>query len=173
MEQPIQHRGRFLGVVGTLQDSRADRKVVMLGAARSAATVDGILAAVVEFVRFGASRDWCAPAVAGRLSSRTELRFIPPGMERGERTDTPVVQRRAVRRRRVERPPATLTAGQVGAVVDACANLRDRFVVAALYATGLRIGEVLGLRICDLVMGRGGTPYVEVARAPTTPTARG
>src|SRR5664280_2482747 len=27
MEQPIQHRGRFLGVVGTLQDSRADRKL--------------------------------------------------------------------------------------------------------------------------------------------------
>lgn len=127
-----------------------DRNVVMLGAARSAATVDGILAAVVEFVRFGASRDWCAPAVAGRLSSRTELRFIPPGMERGERTDTPVVQRRAVRRRRVERPPATLTAGQVGAVVDACANLRDRFVVEALYATGLRLAELCGLHLADL-----------------------
>src|SRR5664280_2249763 len=85
-----------------------------------------------------------------RLSSRTELRFIPPGMERGERTDTPVVQRRAVRRRRVERPPATLTAGQVGAVVDACANLRDRFVVAALHATGLRLAELCGLHLADL-----------------------
>jgi hypothetical protein len=27
MEQPIQHRGRSHGVVGTLQDSRADRKL--------------------------------------------------------------------------------------------------------------------------------------------------
>src|SRR5664280_1693352 len=188
--------GRFLGVVGTLQDSRADRKLgcggtVLLGCSvtlgtyvapswssgrngpcprwtaardgRSSTTVTSnttvrrstcgllsIVAAVVEFVRFGASRDWCAPAVAGRLSSRTELRFIPRGMERGERTDTPVVQRRAVRRRRVERPPATLTAGQVGAVVDACANLRDRFVVAALYATGLRLAELCGLHLADL-----------------------
>src|SRR5664280_2462381 len=31
---------------------------------------------------------------------------------------------------------------------------------------GMRIGEVLGLRICDFVMGRGGTPYVEVAPRP-------
>ena len=30
----------------------------------------------------------------------------------------------------------------------------------------MRIGEVLGLRICDFVMGRGGTPYVEVAPRP-------
>src|SRR5450756_2484258 len=27
---------------------------------------------------------------------------------------------------------------------------------------GMRIGEVLGLRISDFVMGRGGTPYVEI-----------
>jgi integrase/recombinase XerD len=60
-----------------------DRQVVMLPAARSPATVDGILAAVVEFVRFGASRGWCAPAVAGRLSSRIELRFAPAGWDRG------------------------------------------------------------------------------------------
>jgi len=37
----------------------------------------------------------------------------------------------------VERPPATLTADQVATVVDACSNVRDRFVVEALYATGL------------------------------------
>jgi integrase len=128
----------------------ADPNVVTLRAARSAATVDGILAAVVEFVRFGASRGWCAPAVAGRLSCRAELRFIPPGMDRGERTDRPAVERRMVRRRRVERPPATLTAGQVGAVVDACVNVRDRFVVEVLCAAGLRVAELCGLRLADL-----------------------
>lgn len=127
-----------------------DPNVVTLRAARSPATVDGILAAVVEFVRFGASRGWCPPAVAGGLSSRVELRFVPAGLDRGERTDRPVVQRRAVRRRRVERPPATLTVGQVGAVVDACANVRDRFVVEALYGTGMRVAELCGLHLADL-----------------------
>jgi len=128
----------------------ADPTVVTLGPARCPATVDGVLAAVVELVRFGASRGWCAPAVAGRLSARAELRFMPAGMDRGERTDRPVVERRMVRRRRVERPPVTLTAGQVAAVVEACCNVRDRFVVEALYATGLRVAELCGLHLADL-----------------------
>jgi integrase/recombinase XerD len=127
-----------------------DTNVVTLQSSRSPATVDGIVAAVVEFIRFGVSRQWCEPAVAGRLSSRVELRFIPAGLDRGEQTNLPVVQRRAVRRRRVERPLATLTAGQVGLVVDACVNVRDRFVVEALYATGVRVSELCGLRLADL-----------------------
>jgi site-specific recombinase XerD len=55
-----------------------------------------------------------------------------------------------VRRRRVERPPVTLTRDEVGALVDACANVRDRFVVELLYATGLRVAECLGLHLSDL-----------------------
>jgi integrase/recombinase XerD len=128
----------------------AQPAVAVLGAARSAATVEGILAAVVEFVRFGASRGWCEPAVAERLASRTELRFAPRGWDRGERSGRPVVNRRVVRRRRVQRPPETLTAIQVGALVDACSNRRDRFIVEALYATGLRVSELCGLRLADL-----------------------
>ncbi|MGH9091875.1 MAG: tyrosine-type recombinase/integrase [Acidimicrobiales bacterium] len=124
--------------------------VAVLGSARSAATVEGILAAVVEFVRFGASRGWCDPAVAARLSSRTELRFVPRGWDRGERTGRPAVNRRVVRRRRAVRPPEVLTASQVGALVDVCSNVRDRFIVEALYATGLRVSELCGLRLADL-----------------------
>ena len=125
-------------------------EVVALGSARSPATVDGIVAAVVEFVRFAASRGWCEPSVADRLSFRAELRFAPRGWDRGERTGRPVVNRRVVRRRRVERPPATLSGDQICALVDACSTLRDRFVVEALYATGLRVAELCGLRLADL-----------------------
>lgn len=127
-----------------------DPRVLVLGSARSAATVEGILAAVVEFVRFSASRGWCDQAVADKLSFRAELSFTPPGWDRGERTGRPVVARRVVRRRRVERAPATLTKDQVGALVDACSNGRDRFVVEALYATGLRVAELCGLHLGDL-----------------------
>lgn len=123
---------------------------VTLQAARSSATVDGIVAVVAEFVRFGAGRGWCEPAVAARLSARVPLAFAPAGWDRGERTDRPVVDRRLVRRRRVQRPPATLSAGQVSALVDACANVRDRFIVEALYATGLRVAELCGLHLADL-----------------------
>jgi integrase/recombinase XerD len=127
-----------------------DPKVVMLAAARSPATVEGILAAVVEFVRFAASRGWCEPAVADRLSFRAEVRFVPGGWDRGERTGRPSVNRRVVRRRRAERPPATLSPEQVGDLVDGCSNSRDRFIVEALYATGLRVAELCGLHLADL-----------------------
>lgn len=128
----------------------AESKVVMLGEARSPATVEGILAAVVEFIRFAASRGWCEPVVAERLSFRAELHFAPRGWDRGERTGRPAVERRVVRRRRVQRPPPILTADQVGALVDACSNWRDRFIVEALYATGLRMAELCGLHLADL-----------------------
>ena len=127
-----------------------DFKVIMLGAARSPATVEGILAAVVEFIRFAASRGWCEPVVAQRLSFRAELRFAPRNWDRGERTDQPVVARRVVRRRRSEQPPATLTGDEVGLLVDACSNWRDRFIVEGLYATGLRMAELCGLHLADL-----------------------
>ena len=128
----------------------ADPNVVAMGPARSPATVEGVLAAVVEFVRFAAGRGWCDPAVAERLSFRAELAYAPRSWDRGERAGRPVVNRRVVRRRRSQRAPETLSADQVGLLVDACSNIRDRFVVEALYATGLRVAELCGLRLADL-----------------------
>ena len=48
-------------------------------------------------------------------------------------------------------------------------NLRDRLLFALLAETGMRIGELLGLRIGDLVMGRGGTAYVEIVPRDDNP----
>ena len=124
--------------------------VLTMTPARSAGTVDGILIAVVEFARFAASRGWTDAAAAGALSLRERLRFPPARWDRGERTGRPMVERRRVRRRRVERAPATLSREQVGALVDACSNVRDRLVVEALYATGLRVAELCGLRLADM-----------------------
>ncbi|WP_433503211.1 tyrosine-type recombinase/integrase [Pseudonocardia halophobica] len=78
-----------------------------------------------------------------------------------------------------DRPPLLLPE-QVQAVLDGCAvldpatgfwrgNLRDRLVFAMLAETGMRLGEVLGLRISDFVMGRGGTPFVEVVPRADNP----
>ncbi|MFM9702562.1 site-specific integrase [Streptomyces galilaeus] len=41
-------------------------------------------------------------------------------------------------------------------------NLRARLLFALLAETGMRLGEALGLRISDFVMGRGGTPHAAI-----------
>lgn len=55
--------------------------------------------ALVEFVRFGASRGGSETGAAEVLSTRTELRFVLTRFDRGEREGRPVVRRRRVRRR--------------------------------------------------------------------------
>lgn len=78
-----------------------------------------------------------------------------------------------VRRHRWRERPPLLLPQQIQAILDGCAivdaatgewtgNLRDRLIFALLAESGMRLGELLGTRIRDFVMGRGGTPYVEI-----------
>ncbi|MEU0572557.1 hypothetical protein ABZ297_45130 [Nonomuraea sp. NPDC005983] len=136
-------------------------------------TLEARLGAVISFYRWqaavhdvpvarrllkGAPRRAPARGLLSHLDARTTL--APSSLVRVRRT------------RRRDRPPILLLQ-QVQAIMDGCAihdggagewvgNLRDRLLFALLAETGMRLGESLGMRIGDLVMGRGGTPYVEV-----------
>jgi integrase/recombinase XerD len=46
--------------------------------------------------------------------------------------------------------PRVLATAEVQAILDACERLRDRFLLALLYDSGVRIGEALGLRHEDI-----------------------
>jgi integrase len=81
--------------------------------------------------------------------------------------------------KRSDRPPLLLPQ-QVQAILDGCAvcdrqagewqgNLRDRFLFALLAETGMRLAEALGMRVNEFVMGRGGTPYVQVVPREDNP----
>jgi integrase len=76
--------------------------------------------------------------------------------------------------------PLLLLPCQVQAILDGCAvydpqtgewqgNLRDRFLFALLADSGMRLGEALGMRINEFVMGRGGTAYVQVVPREDNP----
>jgi hypothetical protein len=56
-----------------------------------------------------------------------------------------------VRLRPTRRLPETLNGEQVAALLAACEHLRDRFLIALLAETGMRIGQALGLRHADVV----------------------
>ena len=47
--------------------------------------------------------------------------------------------------------PRTLTLEQIKQIIDAQQRVRDRFLFALLFGTGMRIGQALGLRHGDLV----------------------
>jgi integrase len=135
--------------------------------APSAQTLAARLAAVVSFYRWQ-DAVFDVP-VAGRL-----LRGAP---RRAPARPSSLVQVR--RRRRRDRPPLLLPQ-HIQAILDGCAifdptsgewrgNLRDRLLFALLAETGMRLGEVLGLRISDVVMGRGGTGYIEIVPREDNP----
>jgi site-specific recombinase XerD len=47
--------------------------------------------------------------------------------------------------------PRVLTVDEVQTILDACTRLRDRFLLALLHDSGVRVGEALGLRHEDIV----------------------
>lgn len=49
-----------------------------------------------------------------------------------------------------KRIPSIVTPEQVKQLIDACEHIRDKFLVSLLYETGMRIGQVLGLRHEDI-----------------------
>ncbi len=54
-----------------------------------------------------------------------------------------------------QRQPKILTNEQIQQLLDACMRIRDRFLLALLYETGMRIGQVLGLKHSDLSVEDG------------------
>jgi len=54
-----------------------------------------------------------------------------------------------------QRQPKLLTHEQIQQLLNACTHIRDRFLLALLYETGMRIGQVLGLKHSDLSVEDG------------------
>jgi integrase/recombinase XerD len=120
------------------------------GRLRSGSTVNAILTAVCEFLRFCARTGLIEAAVAERLSEPRWLRFTPPGFDAGESGQFRTVRARTLKARAQTPFPDALTAEQAGAVLGCCRRPRERFLVILLHDTGLRIGEALGLRRSDM-----------------------
>lgn len=148
--------------------------------APSPETLEARLAALISFYRWhGAVND---VPVAGKLlrgrprcgPARGLLSYLDG---RGEAQPSSLVRVRTIKRR--DRPPLLLPQ-QVQAILDGCAvydpksgewqgNLRDRFLFALLAESGMRLGEALGMRVNEFVMGRGGTPYIEIVAREDNP----
>ncbi|WP_331752458.1 tyrosine-type recombinase/integrase [Streptomyces sp. NBC_00829] len=136
-------------------------------------TLETRLAALISFYRWQGAV-YSVP-VAGRLMRGTPRRAPARGLlaHLDARTVPSPSSLVRVRRHRHRGRPPLLLPTEIQAILDGCArpdpssgewagNLRDRLLFALLAESGMRLGEALGLRISDFVMGRGGTPYVEI-----------
>lgn len=139
----------------------------------SAETLEARLAALISFYRWQGAV--FGVPVVGRLMRGAPHRAQGRGLlahldARSGPGPSSLVRVRGSRRR--DRPPLLLPQ-QIQSILDGCAvvdsgsgewtgNLRDRLLFALLAETGMRLGELLGMRINDFVMGRGETAYVEV-----------
>jgi integrase/recombinase XerD len=116
-------------------------------AARRASTVNRMLTAVFGFYDFharhgvGVAKVLMDQTRSGRGSYKPFLHGIARAKSCG----------RVGRLREGRRLPATLTLDQVTAIIRAQQRLRDRFLFALLFGTGMRIGQALGLRHEDFV----------------------
>jgi integrase len=146
----------------------------------SAETLEARLAALISFYRWHGSVN--NVPVAEKLLRGRPRRAPARGLlshldARNEAQPSSLVRVRTIKRS--DRPPLLLPQ-QVQAILDGCAvydpqacewqgNLRDRFLFALLAETGMRLGEALGMRVNEFVMGRGGTPYVQVVPREDNP----
>lgn len=149
------------------------------GVGPAAETLESRLAAVISFYRWQEAVH--GVAVAGRLlrgvPRRAPARGLLSHLDARAAAPSSLVRVRGSRGR--GRPPLLLPA-EIQAILDGCAvpdaetgqwvgNLRDRLLFALLAETGMRLGEALGMRVRDFVMGRGGTPFVEVVPRADNP----
>jgi integrase len=157
-----------------------EHAIAVAGQAPSAQTLEARLAALISFYRW-------QEAVFDVPVARRLLRGVP--RRRPARGLLAHLDARCapgpsslvrVRRQRGHQRPPVLLPQQIQAILDGCAvydvaagrwvgNLRDRLLFAVLAETGMRLGELLGMRISDFVMGRGGTPHVEIVPREDNP----
>jgi integrase/recombinase XerD len=128
----------------------ADNVIVLEAgtARRSAATVNRHLSAVFGFYEHHARSGVkvASELVVWRHLGRGSYKPFLHHVSRGKPIAT-----RPVKLRVAKRTPRTLSAEQLVTVLASPARARDRFLLALLAETGMRIGQALGLRHADFV----------------------
>ena len=144
---------------------------------RSQGTANAVMTVVSSFLRFGAAHGWVAPATVALLSEPKTLAYLPPGYDPGEDGQWRTVDKASFRFALTDPGYQDLSPEQIAVMIMSAPRARDRFLIALLAVTGLRIGEALGLRREDLhllassrVLGCGTTgPHLHVRRRPDNP----
>ena len=117
---------------------------------RSKSTANQIMTTVLELLRHGSMHGWVDPLVVARVSSSRRLQYLPPGFDVGENNEHRTVRTKMIKFKVPDPGYDYLTDEQILTIMKRAPHARERFLVALLGETGLRVGEALGLRREDM-----------------------
>ncbi|MEV0537198.1 tyrosine-type recombinase/integrase [Kitasatospora sp. NPDC050463] len=117
---------------------------------RTQKTANAVMTAVCEFFRFAAREEWIDPVLVERMSTPKYLHWLPPGFETGENGQYRRVKAKMIKFAVGEDPVESLRPQDIETLVGLASHARDKFLIALLGCTGIRIGEALGLRREDM-----------------------
>lgn len=116
---------------------------------RQPARINAVLVAVREFLKHAVASGDAPSRVLSMLYEVGDDRWLPAEL-RGERTGLRYIARPRHRLSAPERQVARASDADALALLQACRSARDRFLVVLLGRTGMRRGEVVGLRRPDM-----------------------
>lgn len=151
---------------------RQDPTVVSIApkiAKRTNATIDLTLGAVCGFYAYHMRLGSIPELPLYKLAVPHRGRYKPflHGIARSKPEATRVVSVKPEQRK-----PKTLTKEQVQCLLDACTHTRDRFLLALMFETGMRVGQCLGLTHADLSVEDGTLQIVPRADNPNGARAK-
>ena len=117
---------------------------------RSKPTANAVMTVVCELLRFGSSQGWVSPSVVNGLSKPKFLVHAPPGFNAGEEGQFRQISAKTIKFAVPHGGFQWLSDDQLAQLTSAEMRPRDRFLIALMAVTGMRIGEVLGLRREDM-----------------------
>ncbi|MEU1122404.1 tyrosine-type recombinase/integrase [Streptomyces sp. NPDC005899] len=117
---------------------------------RTKKTANHIMTTVCGYLRFCAQQGWVAPETVAQLSEQKYLAYLPPGYNLGEEGQFRTVRAKVIKFEVAVEGYEWLNPEQFAQVLGQTRRARDRFLVAMLGGTGMRIGEALGLRREDM-----------------------
>ena len=145
----LEQLGRFAGWLRLAPDARAGTVTALPTVTPhcSATTINRKLSAIGSFYRFHARHGVsCADLLTAMNPSGARSSSWRPFLAHlGDRGT-----RKTIKLTPPRRLPRTLTDEQTAAILACCDRLRDRFLIALLAGTGMRVGEALGLRHEDI-----------------------
>ncbi|MFB6814645.1 tyrosine-type recombinase/integrase [Streptomyces sp. NPDC056347] len=117
---------------------------------RTKSTANAILTTVCGFLRFCGLRDYAPATVVSKLTQPKLLTFVSPGHDLGEDGQFRSINARTLKYKVAVPGYEWLNRAQVDAIIASAQHARDRFLVQLMAATGVRIGEALGMRRQDM-----------------------